>query len=48
MLKAYKTEIKPTQEQINKINQSIGICRWLYNEYLFKNKELYKQYKEGL
>ena len=48
MLRAYKTEIKPTQKQIQKINQSIGICRWLYNSYLAKNKELYKQYKDGL
>ena len=46
-LKAYKTEIKPTQKQIEKINQSIGICRWLYNSYLAKNKELYEQYKQG-
>lgn len=48
MKKAYKTEVKPTQKQIEKINQSIGICRWLYNSYLAKNKELYEQYKQGL
>ena len=48
MKRAYKTEIKPTKEQIKKINQSIGICRWLYNSYLAKNKELYEQYKQGL
>ena len=48
MKRAYKTEIKPTKEQIEKINQSIGICRWLYNSYLAKNKELYEQYKQGL
>ena len=48
MKRAYKTEIKPTQKQIEKINQSIGICRWLYNSYLAKNKELYEQYKQGL
>lgn len=48
MLLAYKTEIKPTQVQIQKINQSIGICRWLYNEYLAINNQLYSQYKEGL
>jgi len=46
--RAYKTEIKPTQKQIEKINQSIGICRWLYNSYLAKNKELYEQYKQGI
>lgn len=48
MKKAYKTEVKPTQKQIEKINQSIGICRWLYSSYLAKNKELYEQYKQGL
>ena len=48
MKRAYKTEIKPTQKQIQKINQSIGICRWLYNSYLAKNKDLYEQYKQGL
>ena len=45
--KAYKVEIKPTKKQIQKINQSIGICRWLYNEYLAINNQLYAQYKEG-
>lgn len=47
MLKAYKVEIKPTPQQIQKINQSIGICRWLYNQYLWKNKELHERYKNG-
>ena len=47
MKRAYKVEIKPTQKQIQKINQSIGICRWLYNSYLAKNKDLYEQYKQG-
>lgn len=48
MLRAYKTEINPTKQQIQKINQSIGICRYLYNSYLAKNQELYKQFKDGL
>ncbi|WP_102401711.1 RNA-guided endonuclease InsQ/TnpB family protein [Haloimpatiens massiliensis] len=48
MLRAYKTEIHPTEEQKKKINQSIGVCRWLYNQYLAKNQELYKQFKEDL
>ena len=48
MKRAYKTEIKPTQKQIQKINQSIGICRWLYNSYIGKNKELYELYKQDL
>ena len=41
MLKSFKTEIKPTQEQIVKINKTIGTCRYLYNFYLAHNKELY-------
>ena len=41
-------EIKPTQKQIQKINQSIGVCRWLYNEYLSMNNKLYSQFKDGL
>jgi len=48
LLRAYKVEIKPTLEQKMKINQSIGICRYLYNFYLGKNRELYQQYKDGL
>lgn len=48
MLKAYKTEINPTEQQKQKINQSIGVCRWLYNSYLAKNNENYKQFKDGL
>ena len=46
--RAYKVEIKPTLSQIQKINQSIGICRWLYNEYISVNNQLYAQFKEGL
>jgi len=48
LLRAYKVEIKPTLEQKMKINQSIGICRYLYNFYLAKNKELYQQFEDGL
>ncbi|MCR4945153.1 MAG: transposase [Clostridium sp.] len=48
MQRAYKVEIKPTMKQIQKINQSIGICRWLYNEYISVNNKLYAQFKEGL
>lgn len=47
MLKAFKTEVYPTQVQKQKINQSIGVCRWLYNSYLAKNNELYELYKNN-
>lgn len=48
MLRAYKAELNPTEKQKQKINQSIGICRWLYNHYLAKNKQLYEDYKNNL
>ena len=48
MLRAYKTEINPTEEQKKKINQSIGVCRFLYNSYLAKNQELHNQFKDGI
>lgn len=48
MLRAYKVELKPTSQQIQKINQNIGVCRWLYNQYIAYNKDLYKQFEDGL
>lgn len=42
MLKSYKVEIKPTEEQINKINQTIGVCRFIYNFYIAHNQEVYQ------
>ena len=45
MLKSYKTEINPSPEQIQKINRTIGTCRFIYNFYLAHNKEVYE--KEG-
>ncbi|WP_442913534.1 helix-turn-helix domain-containing protein [Lachnoclostridium sp.] len=45
--RAYKVELKPTNQQIQKINQSLGVCRWLYNAYLAKNQSLYQDFKEG-
>ena len=48
MLKAFKTEIAPTREQKEKIIRSIGIARFLYNQYVACNKKLYKMYQRGL
>ena len=41
MLKSFKTEINPTEEQKAKIRKTIGTCRYIYNFYLTHNKELY-------
>ena len=41
LLKSFKTEINPSEEQKAKINKTIGTCRYIYNFYLAHNKELY-------
>ena len=41
MLKSFKTEINPTEEQKIKIRKTIGTCRYIYNFYLAHNKELH-------
>ena len=43
MLKSFKTEINPTAEQKNKINRTIGVCRFVYNFYLAHNREIFEQ-----
>lgn len=48
MLKAFKTEIAPNEEQKIKIIRSIGVARFLYNPYIAYNRRLYKMYQRGL
>ena len=43
LLKSFKTEINPTQEQKEKINKTIGTCRYVYNFYLSHNRERYEK-----
>ena len=45
MLISYKTEINPTSLQIDKINKTLGICRFLYNAYISENIKAYKDNK---
>ena len=46
MLKSFKTEINPTQEQKSTINRTIGTCRYVYNFYIAYNKELHDNGKK--
>ena len=46
MLKSFKTEINPTEEQKTKIRKTIGTCRYIYNFYLAQNKELHENGKK--
>ena len=42
MLKSFRTEINPTEDQKARIHKTIGTCRYVYNFYLAHNKELYE------
>ncbi len=48
MLKSYKTEINPTLKQRVLIHKTIGVCRYIYNFYLAKNREVYQSTGEFL
>lgn len=48
LLKSFKTELRPTEAQKDKIRRSIGICRFLYNQYVARNILLYRMYQRGL
>lgn len=48
MLISYKTEINPTEKQKQKIIQSIGVARFLYNQYISYNIRRYRMYQRGM
>ena len=38
-MRAYKTEIQPTQAQIELIHKTFGCTRYIYNQYVYENLE---------
>ena len=38
-MRAYKTEIHPTQAQIELIHKIFGCTRYIYNQYVYENLE---------
>ena len=46
MIKSFKTKLNPTQEQATKIRQTIGVGRFLYNHYIYINKQVYDAMKQ--
>lgn len=38
-MRAYKTEIHPTQSQIELIHKTFGCTRYIYNQYVYENLE---------
>ena len=45
--KAYKVELKPTSEQIQKIERTIGVCRYVYNFFIATNRNNYRTQSQG-
>ncbi len=40
--RAYKVELKPTSEQIQKIERTMGVCRYVYNLFIATNLDNYR------
>ena len=45
--KAYKVELNPTNEQIQKIERTIGVCRYVYNLFIAINRDNYRSGSQG-
>ena len=45
MLKAFKYRLYPTESQRSKMNRTLELCRWTYNQTLAYRKDAYG--KEG-
>lgn len=43
LLKSFKTEINPTEEQKTKIRKTIGTCRYVYNLFIEENTNRHEQ-----
>jgi len=42
-MRAYKTEIDPTEMQIEQIKRTQGVCRFVYNLFISTNRDRHKQ-----
>lgn len=47
IMRTYRTEIILSQEQIEIFNRTMGTCRFVYNLYITKNKEIYELNKNN-
>lgn len=48
LMRAFKMEVLLSNTQVNKVNRTIGTCRYIYNLYLHTAQEHYKQTKKHL
>ena len=47
MKKAFKTEILLSDKQREKVHQTIGVCRYVYNLYLSTAQEHYQRNRKA-
>ena len=45
--KAYKVELKPTSEQMQIIERTMGVCRYVYNLFIGTNRDSYRNSSKG-
>ena len=45
--KAYKVELNPTSEQIQIIERTMGVCRYVYNFFIATNRDNYRNGSQG-
>src|SRR6266480_978313 len=48
MHKMFQYRIYPTKKQVQKLNETLGECRWLYNHFLEQRKTTYEQEGQSL
>src|SRR5690606_28324956 len=48
MLRTYKFKLEPTKQQIEQIETTLNLCRWLYNSMLEQRKLVYKHWNISL
>ena len=44
---AYKVELKPTSEQKQIIERTVGVCRYVYNLFICTNRDNYRSNTQG-
>ena len=44
----FQYRIYPTKKQVQKLNETLGECRWLYNHFLEQRKTTYEQEGQSL
>ena len=45
--RAYKIELKPTPEQIQQIERTMGVCRYVYNLFIATNRDNFRNGTQG-